>query len=105
MNGKVLSLFAENNINYSVVEFDYKFCKYRNLDLHKLLENKECDCAEQPHGKYIRDFLNGSKNIFFMKMTTVASMNIGLHPILAVWVPNLLFAFVALYLFYKRIRK
>jgi len=43
--------------------------------------------------------------IFFMKMTTVASMNIGLHPILAVWVPNLLFAFVALYLFYKRIRK
>ena len=43
--------------------------------------------------------------IFFMKMTTVASINIGLHPILAVWVPNLLFTFVAIYLFYKRIKK
>jgi len=43
--------------------------------------------------------------IFFMKMTTVASMNIGLHPILAVWVPNILFAFVAVYLFYNRIKK
>ncbi len=43
--------------------------------------------------------------IFFMKMTTVAAMNIGLYPILAVWVPNILFAFIALYLFYNRIRK
>jgi lipopolysaccharide export system permease protein len=43
--------------------------------------------------------------IFFMKMTTVAALNVGLHPIIAVWVPNLIFAFIGLYLFYKRIRE
>ena len=43
--------------------------------------------------------------IFFMKMTTVAAMNIGLYPIIAVWVPNIFFAFIAFYLFYNRIRK
>lgn len=41
--------------------------------------------------------------IFFMKMTTVAATNVGLSPILAVWVPNLLFSIVALQLFYKRL--
>lgn len=41
--------------------------------------------------------------IFFMKMTTVAATNVGLSPILAVWVPNVLFSIVALQLFYKRL--
>jgi len=66
VNGNILNLFAENNINYSVVEFDYKFCKYRNLDLHKLLEDKECDCINESHGKHIGSFLVGAQNIFFM---------------------------------------
>ena len=43
--------------------------------------------------------------IFFMKMTTVAALNVGLQPIIAVWVPNLIFAFIGLHLFYKRIRE
>ena len=43
--------------------------------------------------------------IFFMKMTTVASTNVGLSPKIAVWVPNILFAFVAAYLYLKRIRE
>ncbi len=43
--------------------------------------------------------------IFFMKMTTVASTNVGLAPWIAVWVPNIIFAFVAMYLFMKRIKE
>ena len=42
--------------------------------------------------------------IFFMKMTTVAATNVGLSPIIAVWVPNILFSFVALQLFFKRVK-
>lgn len=30
---------------YSIVEYDYKICKYRSLDLHLLKEGKDCDCA------------------------------------------------------------
>jgi lipopolysaccharide export system permease protein len=41
--------------------------------------------------------------VFFMKMTTVAAVNIGWNTILAVWFPNILFSIVAIFLFYKRI--
>ncbi len=43
--------------------------------------------------------------IFFMKVTTVASTNIGLAPRIAVWVPNIIFACVAAFLYSKRIRE
>jgi lipopolysaccharide export system permease protein len=42
--------------------------------------------------------------IFFMKMAAVASVNIGLAPVLAVWIPNLIFSLIAIYLYYKRIK-
>ena len=43
--------------------------------------------------------------IFFMKMTTVASLNVGLAPIVAVWVPNIIFTVVAIGLYAKRLRE
>lgn len=36
--------------------------------------------------------------IFSMQMTTVAAINVGFTPILAVWLPNIIFAFIALFL-------
>ena len=41
--------------------------------------------------------------IFFMKMTTVATVNIGMNTLLAVWFPNLFFSIVALYIYFKRL--
>ena len=41
--------------------------------------------------------------VFFMKMTTVATVNVGMNTLLAVWLPNLLFSIVALYMYYKRL--
>jgi lipopolysaccharide export system permease protein len=37
--------------------------------------------------------------IFAMKVTTVAAINVGLSTQLAVWIPNILFGFVGLYLY------
>jgi len=39
--------------------------------------------------------------IFAMKVTTVAAMNVGLHAMYAVWIPNFLFAGIA-YLMYRQ---
>lgn len=39
--------------------------------------------------------------IFAMKVTTVAATNAGLNPLLAVWLPNILYAGVAVFLFGK----
>jgi lipopolysaccharide export system permease protein len=39
--------------------------------------------------------------ILFMKTTNVMSTNAGLSPLLAVWIPNILFAFFGFYLYQK----
>ncbi len=54
------------NCNYSIVEYDYKFCQYRSIDLHKKETGKECDCHNQQIGKIISAFLHGSEHIFWM---------------------------------------
>jgi len=54
------------NLDYSIVEYDYKFCKYRSVEKHNLIENKECDCHEQIHGKIISAFFLGAKSIWWM---------------------------------------
>ena len=39
--------------------------------------------------------------IFSMQMTTVAALNVGFTPVLAVWLPNIIFSFIAYYLYVK----
>jgi len=51
--------------NYSVVEYDYKYCIYRLKTKHEHLEN-ECHCEKTSRGKLIALFLAKSKNLFFM---------------------------------------
>lgn len=41
-----VKLFFAKNISYSIIEYDYKFCKYRSLDLHREAAGEECDCKD-----------------------------------------------------------
>ena len=54
------------NMKYSVLEYDYKFCKYRSPEKHKIAEKNECDCHEQEYGKVMSTFLGCSHTLFFM---------------------------------------
>ena len=51
--------------DYHVVEYDYKYCKYRLKSKHEDLEG-ECDCHTRKRGKLVAVFLAKSKNLFFM---------------------------------------
>lgn len=62
--GLVPSIVA--NMNYSVVEYDYKFCRYRSPEKHKYAESKSCDCENEQHGKLISAFYYGAKSLFWM---------------------------------------
>lgn len=55
-----------NDYNYYFVEFDYKFCEYRNPKLYEFLEEEECDYRSTEKGKLYTDFINGSLKTFFM---------------------------------------
>ncbi len=54
------------NCHYAIVEYDYKFCQYRSIDLHKRETSKNCDCNDTQLGKIISAFLHGSEHIFWM---------------------------------------
>jgi hypothetical protein len=58
-------MYAIKNLNYSILEYDYKFCKMRSIQKHASLENK-CDCEKTRHGKLIAIFFKTSKICWFM---------------------------------------
>ena len=58
-------LYAAKNLNYSVLEYDYKFCKYRSIEKHIAAEGK-CDCQDSKRGKLVSIFLNCSKVTWWM---------------------------------------
>jgi len=54
------------NLSYSVLEYDYKYCKYRSHQKHELAEGHPCDCHEQMHGKLVSAFYYGAKHLWWM---------------------------------------
>jgi len=58
--------FIVQNLHYFVVEYDYKFCQYRSLELHKRETGNDCDCHQQQVGKIISAFYTASEHTFYM---------------------------------------
>ena len=55
-----------SNIAYSVLEYDFKFCKYRSTHKHKMAEGIDCNCHNDMQGKMISAFLHGARSIWWM---------------------------------------
>ena len=51
--------------DYSVIEYDYKYCSYRSTHKHVEAEGK-CECHNTSHGKLVSIFLRKAKNVFWM---------------------------------------
>ena len=54
------------NLKYTILEYDYKFCRYRSPEKHKASTGLECDCHEQMNGKLISAFFYGAKAMWWM---------------------------------------
>lgn len=54
------------NMKYSIVEYDFKYCRARSPEKHKETTGQECDCHHQVIGKTISAFFHGAKSIFWM---------------------------------------
>ena len=54
------------NINYSILEYDYKYCKYRSAEKHKEIERVDCNCHDEMNGKVISAFMYGAKSLWWM---------------------------------------
>jgi adenylate kinase family enzyme len=58
-------LYAAKNLQYSVIEYDYKYCKYRLPEKHAAAEGR-CDCATSMHAKVVSIFLNNAVKTWWM---------------------------------------
>ena len=54
------------NLEYSVIECDFKYCKYRSPEKHEFNEMKPCDCHDDIHGKMVSAFFLGAKSLWWM---------------------------------------
>ena len=54
------------NLKYTVLEYDYKYCKFRSPEKHKVATGSICDCHEQINGKLISAFYYGAQALWWM---------------------------------------
>lgn len=54
------------NVNYHIIEYDYKFCKYRSQEKHYAIEGKHCECIKGGKGKINKIFYGYANKIWFM---------------------------------------
>jgi hypothetical protein len=66
VNKNALIEFVQSNVRYSIVEYDYKYCKYRSSHLHEIQEKKSCDCHLQENGRFVKGFMKRAKSVHFM---------------------------------------
>jgi glycosyltransferase involved in cell wall biosynthesis len=66
LNHDVLRFLGESNLQYSFIEFDYKFCKHRNPLLYSMVEGEDCNYSNTDLGSLITKFVNNAKSTFFM---------------------------------------
>lgn len=60
-----LILECTKKLTYSVIEYDYKFCKFRLPEKHAAAEG-ECNCHDETQGKLISLFYHNAKSLWFM---------------------------------------
>ena len=61
-----MKVFFCKNLNYSIIEYDYKLCAHRSLQKHRTITGKECDCLSTTPGKLNKAFYGYAKNVWFM---------------------------------------
>lgn len=54
------------NLKYSILEYDYKYCKARSPEKHSESSGLPCDCHNQINGKIISAFFYGAMHIWWM---------------------------------------
>jgi len=58
-------MYAAKNLNYSVLEYDYKYCNFRSPEKHILIEGA-CNCHISQRGKITSLFFHNAKALWWM---------------------------------------
>lgn len=64
------------NMQYSILEYDYKYCKYRSPEKHKATEQVDCNCQDSDNGKLISALFYAARSIWWMSEKQQARYNL-----------------------------
>ncbi len=65
LNPQLIPVVAQN-LRYSIVECDYKFCKHRSREKHLAVEGAECDCPNSQLGRLVASFMSAADHVWWM---------------------------------------
>lgn len=54
------------NLKYAVLEYDYKYCRFRSPEKHLAETGSPCDCHDQLTGKLVSAFYHGATSLWWM---------------------------------------
>lgn len=54
------------NLKYSMVEYDYKFCRYRSPGKHEEAEQQPCGCDNEMYGKMVSALFHQARSLWWM---------------------------------------
>jgi len=54
------------NMKYSILEYDYKYCRYRSPEKHLAATTTPCDCQNETSGKMVSAFMYGARSLWWM---------------------------------------
>jgi len=66
ISNEIIDAVSDSGIDYSFIEFDYKYCKHRNPALYKMVEGTTCDYKNTERGETMTKFVNSASSVFFM---------------------------------------
>ena len=65
LDKKNIIRFIKSNIDYHVVEYDFKYCTFRSSQKH-IKATGSCKCESEMNGKIVSLFMNNAKSLWFM---------------------------------------
>ena len=71
MNSELIPTIV-SNLKYSILEYDFKYCKYRSPEKHLIAEKIPCNCQEQMNGKIVSAFYYGADSLWWMSEKQMA---------------------------------
>lgn len=54
------------NLKYTILEYDYKYCRFRSPQKHNASTGSPCDCHTSVNGKMVSAFYYGSRGLWWM---------------------------------------
>jgi len=81
MNAELIPSIV-SNLNYSILEYDYKYCQWRSPEKCQDITGEICSCEQTMHGKMISTLMYAARSLWWMSEDQMARYH-DIYPFLS----------------------